>query len=169
MITCDAFRTQFAPGSDDAAVLEHLRSCDACLNFAVERDGDVLFRAIGGSDLVPPGGVDAFVDDVMRAVHIRSAESTMSSRGVTWPRKLALAASVAMAIAGSALMYERSHEPIILPAGPALVAHHVRKAITPKPIIESYDSQKATIVEMPTDREDVKVVMVLDDTLPADL
>ncbi|HSP36071.1 MAG TPA: hypothetical protein VLU46_17300, partial [Thermoanaerobaculia bacterium] len=85
MITCDAFRAQFTPGTADAALLEHLRSCDACLNFSVEHDGDVLFRSIGGQDLVPPGGVDAFVDDVMRAVQIRSAESAMSSRGVAWP------------------------------------------------------------------------------------
>ena len=169
MITCDAFRAQFTRGSEEAAILEHLRSCDACLNFAVERDGDVLFRAIGGEDLVPPGGVDAFVDDVMRAVHIRSAESTMSPRVVAWPRRLALAATVAAAVVGAGLVYEKSHAPMIVP-GPALVAvHHAPKTFEPKPVIENYDSKKATIVEMPTEREDVKVVMVLDDTIPADL
>lgn len=168
MMTCDVFRAQFTAGSNDPAVLEHLRSCDACLNFAVERDGDVLFRSIGGADLVPPGGVDAFVDDVMHSVHIRSAESSMSSRGVTWPRNLALAATVAATIAGAGLVYEKSHAPAVAP-GPAIAEHHVKKALTPKPVIESYDSQKATIVEMPTDREDVKVVMVLDDSIPADL
>ncbi len=166
MMTCDAFRACFAPGTDDPAALEHLRSCDGCLNFAVERDGDVLFRSIGGAALVPPGGVDAFVEDVMRSVHIRSAESTMSSRGVAWPRTLALAATVAAAIAGAGVVYERTHQPAA-PSGPALVAHKVQK--TTKPVIENYDSQKATIVEMPTDREDVKVVMVLDDSMPADL
>lgn len=169
MMTCDVFRAQFTPGTDDAAMLEHLRTCDACLNFAVERDGEVLFRSIGGADLVPPGGVDAFVEDVMRSVHIRSAESTMSSRGVTWPRKLALAATVAAAMVGAGLMYERSHAPIVIPAGPAIAARPLAKTTVPKPVIESYDSQKATIVEMPTDREDVKVVMVLDDSIPADL
>lgn len=169
MMTCDAFRAQFTPGSEDAAMLEHLRSCDACLNFAVEHDGDVLFRAIGGGDMVPPGGVDAFVDDVMRAVHIRSAESTMSSHGVAWPRRLAVAATIAAAIAGASVVYEKTQAPVIAPR--ALVAVHpvLKKTAEPKPIIESYDSSKATIVEMPTEREDVKVVMVLDDTLPADL
>lgn len=168
MITCDAFRDRFVPATDDAALLEHLRECDACLNFAAEHDGDVLFRALGG-DLVPPGGVDAFVDDVMRAVQIRSAESTISSRGVMWPRRVALAATVAMAMVGAGLMYEHSHAPIVLPPVAQVAPRPVLKGATPKPVIESYDSQKATIVEMPTDREDVKVVMVLDDSLPADL
>ncbi len=169
MITCDAFRDRFVPATDDAALLDHLRACDGCLNFAVEQDGDVLFRAIGGDDVVPPGGVDAFVDDVMRAVQIRSAESTVSSRGVMWPRKVALAATVAMAVVGAGLMYEHSHAPIVLPPVAQVPPRPVLKASVPKPVIESYDSQKATIVEMPTDREDVKVVMVLDDSLPADL
>lgn len=167
MITCDSFRTQFTPGTNDGALLEHLRSCDACLNFAAERDEDVLFRSIGGGDLVPPGGVDAFVDDVMRAVQIRSAESTMSSHGVAWPRKLAIAATIAAALAGAGVVYEKSHAPVVVPGPSVRVAHAI--ATTRKPVIESYDSQKATIVEMPTEREDVKVVMVLDDTIPADL
>jgi len=170
MITCDVFRAQFTPGTEDAALVEHLRSCDACLNHAVERDDDVLFRAIGGEDLVPPGGVDAFVDDVMRAVHIRSAESTVSSRVIAWPRKLAIAATITVAVVSAGLVYEKSQDRAIAPSSTQLVAvRHVQKTLTPKPIIESYDSQKATIVEMPTEREDVKVVMVLDDTLPADL
>lgn len=167
MMTCDAFRAQFAPGTEDATLLEHLRSCDACLNFAVEHDGDVLFRAIGGEDLVPPGGVDAFVDDVMHSLHIRSAESSMSPHVVAWPRRLAIAATFAAAIIGTGLVYRKSQEPMVI-TGPA-IAHHQIKVTAPKPVIESYDSQKATIVEMPSEREDVKVVMVLDDTLPADL
>jgi hypothetical protein len=163
MITCDAFRAQFTPATDDAALLDHLRSCDACLNFAAERDGDVLFRSLGG-DLVPPGGVDAFVDDVMRAVQIRSAESSVSSRGVRWPRKMAIAATVAAAITGAAMVYEHNRPPIVMPP----LAHHIVKS-APKPVIENYESQNATIVEVPTEGEDVKVVMVFDESLPADL
>ncbi len=168
MMTCDAFRAQFTPGSEDATVLEHLRSCDACLNFAVDHDGDVLFRAIGGEDLVPPGGVDAFVDDVMRSVHIRSAESSVSSHAIAWPRKLAMAATIAAAIAGASVVYEKNQTTAVAPPRVVDVVH-VKKALTTKPVIENYDSKKATIVEMPADQEDVKVVMVLDDTLPADL
>jgi hypothetical protein len=39
----------------------------------------------------------------------------------------------------------------------------------PKPVIENYESQNATIVEVPTEGEAVKVVMVFDESLPADL
>ncbi|HSP17613.1 MAG TPA: hypothetical protein VLV78_22905 [Thermoanaerobaculia bacterium] len=166
MISCETFRAQFAPGTPDVALLEHLRSCDACLNYAVENDGDVLFRAIGGGELVPPGGVDAFVDDVMRAVQIRSAESTVSSRGVMWPRKLALAATVAVAITGAAWI--REHNTIAVAPPPPPAVQRAAKVV-PKPVVENYESQKATIVEMPTDGENVKVVMVFDESLPADL
>jgi hypothetical protein len=166
MIICETLRTRFTPGTEDPAILEHLRSCDACLNFAVEQDGDVLFRAIGGGELVPPGGVDAFVDDVMRSVQIRSAESTMSSRGVVWPRKLALAATVAMAISGATWIHE--HNTIgYAPPPPPPIQRAAR--VVPKPVVENYESEKATIVEMPAEGENVKVVMVFDESLPADL
>jgi hypothetical protein len=166
MITCDVFRAQFSPATDDAVLLDHLRSCDACLTFAAEKDGDVLFRSLGGDELVPPGGVDAFVEDVMRAVHIRSAENSVSSRGVRWPRKVAIAATIAAAITGATMVYEYNRAPIVMPP----VAHHtIAIKSASKPIIETYDSQKATIVEVPTEGEDVKMVMVFDDSLPADL
>jgi hypothetical protein len=52
-------------GCEDAALLAHLRSCDACFAEAVEVDPDAMFRGIGGAEMIPPGGVDAFVGDVM--------------------------------------------------------------------------------------------------------
>ncbi|HEX9162677.1 MAG TPA: hypothetical protein VF980_13310 [Thermoanaerobaculia bacterium] len=169
MITCEAFREHFTPATEDAAVLEHIRSCDVCLNFAAEIDADVLFRAIGGSEMVPPGGVDAFVDDVMRAVRIRGTENSVATNVLNWPRKLALAATVALAIAGATFM--TAHRPA--PAAPqiAAVRHHVfpTSKAAARPVIENYDSERATIVEVPTAGEDVKVVMVFDESLPADL
>ncbi len=167
MISCETFRAQFAPGTEEPALLEHLRSCDGCLQFALDHDGDVLFRAIGGGEIAPPGGVDAFVDDVMRAVQIRSAESTVSSRGVTWPRKLALAASLAAAITGATWIHQR--QSIIATAPPPPPALQHAAAVSPRPVVENYESQNATIVEMPSERENVKVVMVFDESLPADL
>ena len=164
-MTCDSFRSQFVPASADTAMLEHIRSCDACLNFAVERDDDVLFRALGGADIVPPGGVDAFVDDVMREVRLRSTESTMSASIVTWPRKLAVAAALTVVVAGSSFIYEHRATP---PAGAAVI-HHQFKTVAARPVIQSYESQNATIVEVPSEGEDVAVVMVFDDSLPADL
>ncbi len=163
-MTCETFRAQFVPASGDAAMLEHIRSCDACLNFAVERDDDVMFRALGGDDLVPPGGIDAFVDDVMREVRLRGTESTVSRSAVTWRRKLAVAAALTVVIAGSSFMYQHRATPAI--GGP--VIHHQFKTAS-KPVIQSYDSQNATIVEVPSEGEDVTVVMVFDDSLPADL
>ena len=166
MMSCDAFRAQFAAGTDDAALLEHLRSCDACLNFACERDGDILFRALGGSEMVPPGGVDAFVGDVMREVRLRGTETTVSSPSSHWTRRLAIAATLTAAISGAGYMYEHNRTAVTIPA----VAHRELKVQpAPRPVIESYDSEKATIVEVPTEGEDVKVVMVFDDSLPADL
>ncbi|HEX8152758.1 MAG TPA: hypothetical protein VF698_06530, partial [Thermoanaerobaculia bacterium] len=70
MITCEQFRARFAPDTNEAALLEHLRSCDACLDDAARIDPDVMFRAIGGGELIPPGGIDAFAADVMREVRL---------------------------------------------------------------------------------------------------
>jgi len=79
MISCQTYRASLTAGTRDAALLEHLRTCDACLDFSVEVDPDNFFRSIGGSDLVPPGGVDAFVGDVMRAVQVRGKETSMAA------------------------------------------------------------------------------------------
>ncbi len=166
MISCELFRSRFTSGTNDAEVLEHLRACDHCLAFAAEGDPDVMFRALGGGDLVPPGGVDAFVGDVMREVHLRSTEKRMvSSRRFGWKR-LAAAAAVAATLVGT-LLYQRA--PVQTVAPPQ--QWHARAASIPtKPVIESYDSESATIVEVPTEgAEDVKVVMIFDEKLPADL
>jgi hypothetical protein len=42
--------------------------------------------------------------------------------------------------------------------------------LTTKPIVETYDSQNATIVEVPNENaSNVQVVMIFDEKLPADL
>ena len=166
MITCDTFRARFTPGTDDAQVLEHLRSCDSCLAFAVEADGDMLFRGLGG-EMVPPGGVDAFVGDVMREVHLRSTERQIVPQGrMSWAKRLAVAATIAVAVVGS-MYYPRQQN--LVPGPESVITSAAMNAVT-VPVIESYDSDTATIVEMPTEgAEDVKVVMIFDDELPADL
>ena len=35
MMTCHYFRANLQPGTTDAAMLEHLRHCDVCLDFAM--------------------------------------------------------------------------------------------------------------------------------------
>ena len=173
MTSCLEFRSLFHAGMNDPALLEHLRSCDACLDHAAHLDPDVMFRALGGDDLVPPGGVDAFVDDVMRAVHVRSKEDVVEShRVLSWPRRLAVAATIAASVVGGTLVYEHEQRPIATQVA-TLAVHHATASpakLTTKPSVETYSSTNATIVEVPTESAgDAKIVMVIDDNLPADL
>jgi hypothetical protein len=167
MISCETFRSRFQPSTEEALVLEHLRRCDGCLELAIQSDPDVMFRALGQTELVPPGGVDVFVDDVMREVRLRSTESGMEPRrrssGV---RGLAVAATLAAILTGATFFYQRQVMPVV--GGPILRA--IMAPTTTKPVVETYDSQNATIVEVPTEGEaDVRVVMIFDESLPADL
>ena len=181
MITCDRFRATFAPATEDAATLEHLRSCDACLDHAAAIDPDVLFRAIGG-ELVPPGGVEVFASDVMREVRLRATENTLAPRArvLSWPRRFAIAATIAAAFSGALLIVQR--ERAADPAVPQVATHRVVRPNVPaaapvsvaklvsRPGVERYDSDSATILEMPADEaSNVKIVMVFDENLPADL
>ena len=174
MISCDAFRKRFTADTEDALVLEHLRACDRCLDFAVQTDPDVMFRSLGGGEMIPPGGVDAFVTDVMQQVRVRAAESTVTARNVvSWPRRLAVAATLAAGITG-AMLYNQASNPTT-PTTPLAIARAVAPVTTQKfatkPVVETYESQSATIVEMPSEgaADDVKIVMIFDENLPADL
>ena len=174
MISCESFRSRFHAGTEDAALLEHLRSCDRCLDLAAHSDPDVMFRALGGSEMVPPGGVDAFVEGVMQQVRVRAAESTVSATPVvSWPRRMAMAAAVSVAVFGATLVYRTAEPPTgiaeraTMKATPATM---VSTNLTTKPIVETYESENATIVEMPAEESDaVKIVMIFDENLPADL
>lgn len=173
MISCATFRNTLTPGTTDAALLDHLRRCDACVDYAVGIDPDFFFRAIGGETLVPPGGVDAFVDDVMRQVNVRRKESAIAPQpATTWRQRFAIAAMLAAGISAATLVYRTD---VKSPSAPAarVAAVTPKKAVVPvalttKPIIDSYDSKNATIVEVPSDNN-VNVVMIFDDKLPADL
>ena len=172
MIHCDSFRSRFEVATEDPAVLEHLRSCDRCLDFAAHLDPDVMFRALGGVEMIPPGGVDAFVDGVMQQVRVRDAETTVASaRVIAWPRRLAMAAAVGVAVFGATLAY-RPSAPDVTPGAIARANFAARPAapLTTKPVVETYQSENATIIEMPTEgSDDVKIVMIFDENLPADL
>ena len=174
MISCDSFRTRFAADTEDALVLEHLRACDRCLDYAVQTDPDVMFRAIGGGEMVPPGGVDAFVTGVMQQVRVRAAESTVTARhAVSWPRRLAVAATLAAGITG-AMLYNQATAPapgVTKPVAAIAAKPAVLKTFATKPVVETYESESATIVEMPSEgaADDVKIVMIFDENLPADL
>jgi len=170
-MNCSEFRSAFAPATDDAAILEHVRSCDPCLDFAAHADPDILFRAIGGADMIPPGGVDAFVNDVMHAVHLRKAEDELAPRRAPlgWTRKLAVAATFAAGITGATLVWQHDRGPAQAPLNTQHATLSTRNFAT-KPVVETYSSNKATIVEMPAESgNSPQVVMILDENLPADL
>jgi hypothetical protein len=172
MMTCHYFRTNLQPGNADAALLEHLRHCDACLDYAMGIDPDLFFRSLGGDELVPPGGVDAFVGDVMSQVRVRNAETSLAPHhAVSAWQRWAIAATVAAGVTGATLAYRYEHQaPAPLPhvAQTLLSVHHSAPTAT-KSFVETYSSHNATIVEMPSDGSDTKVVMIFDDKLPADL
>ena len=175
MISCDSFRTRFHAATDDPALLEHIRSCDRCLDVAANVDPDVMFRALGGAEMVPPGGVDAFVDDVMRQVRVRGAETVVETpHALSWTRRLAVAATIAVTVTGATMVYRSQGVPATpqrIAAAPVQSKILTTKPPSTKAVIETYDSQNATIVELPTEEagDDVKIVMIFDESLPADL
>ena len=171
MMHCETFRARFAPATEDAQLLAHLRACDACLDVAASVDPDVMFRAIGG-DVVPPGGVELFVDEVMQQVRVREVESAAAHRGSSWPRRLAVAATLVAGISG-ALLFRNLETPVPYQPTAVAVARKVSPVtparLTTVPVVETYESELATIVEMPQETEDVQIVMIFDENLPADL
>lgn len=177
MISCDSFRARFEAGTEDGVLLDHLRSCDRCLDVAAHADPDVMFRALGsstfGSEMIPPGGIDAFVDGVMQQVRVRDAETAVAAaKVVSWPRRMALAAAIGVAVFGATVAYRvegpQANSPVARVAAAVTVPN---RTLTTKPVVETYDSQNATIVEVPTEAtdDDVKIVMIFDENLPADL
>ncbi len=172
MINCQTFRANLRPDESDPELLAHLRACDACLDHAVTVDPDNFFRLLGGEEMVPQGGVDAFAADVMAQIRLREAETSLEGRrALSWPRRLAIAAAMAAGVTGSVVAWHMEH---LGPATPMAHAAATTAALKPaahalatKPVIETYQSKNATIVEVPSDG--ANVVMIFDDKLPADL
>lgn len=173
MMTCSYFRANLQPGNADAALLDHLRHCDACLDFAMNVDPDLFFRSLGGEELVPPGGIDAFVGDVMSQVRVHDAEAALAPRhSVSAWQRWAIAATLAIGVTGATIAYRYEHQTprvaqTLMSVQAAAKAHPAPTAT--KSFVKTYSSHDATIVEMPNDGSDTKVVMIFDDKLPADL
>ena len=167
MISCQTFRATLQPGTRDAEVLEHLRRCDTCLDFAIGADPDNFFRLLGGDELVPPGGVDAFVGDVMAQVRSRQTESAAEPRYTfSNVRRLAIAATIAAAVTTGLVV--SNHQSV--PAPLRTQDSELRTALVTKPVVDTYESKNATIIEVPSEaKDDVQVVMIFDESLPADL
>jgi hypothetical protein len=169
MISCQTFRATVQRGSEDPSILEHLRTCDACLDHALAIDPDFFFRSIGGSEMTPPGGVDSFVNDVMAQVRSRQAETSVSAR-LPIANYFRAAAAVLFVIAASTGIYRVTRRDVVAVA-PAVVARvAVPRPTMTKAVVETYEAKNATIVEVPSgSAADARVVMIYDESLPADL
>lgn len=164
-MNCQTVMQAVREGLIGEEALSHLRSCPACLDLAVRIDPDILFRSLGGNELTPPGGVDFFAAEVMQQVDVRRKESQMSpgrlsSRPIQW----AVAAALGLVVTTASLV-QRPGAVIAPPAG----AQMAKASLVSRPVIESYESASATIVEVPSAESSVQIVMVFDDSLPVDL
>jgi len=165
---CEDFRRSVPESTRaTAAQLEHIRSCEACLLVAIESDGDYLFRSLGGEELTPSGGVENFAAEVMQAISLRTTERSVITSKALAPSWTRWAAAAALVVVGSGAFLFRS-EPVPAAAPVSSVSSRPSFALISHPVIESYESPDATIVELPSDSE-IQVVMVFDDTLPVDL
>lgn len=167
-MTCDLFRKQSSLDALGADALSHLRSCGACLDHTASLDPTMMFRLLGGEELVPPGGLDSFVDEVVQQVQVRRTAQKLARpsfsryyRGLAVAASLLVALGIAAFIPRTAPTADRAIATVAAPSSqPALV----------RPIVDSYDSVDATIVEVPSSNDsDLKIVMIFDETLPVDL
>jgi len=154
-----------------AEALAHLRACPDCLEQAAADDPMNLFRAIGGDDVTPPGGVDAFVGGVMNEVRLREAERRVETpfrrkRFVPW----SIAAALVLAFVSGIFLRPN---PAVAPMAPTATVASAPVPAEPQPIVpvvEKYAAADATIVEVPTQPDDdIRVVMIFDENLPVDL
>jgi len=173
MISCESFRASFQADDHRPESLEHLRRCDGCLRFAAEIDPDVLFRSIGGDDLVPPGGVDLFAAGVMKQIELRRKSSIMAHQRPNLVMRWAAAAVIVTGFAASSAIY-RGRSVVSTPSPQTSIRLSSPGSRPSDPVtrsvVESYESNSATIMEVPVNSDnDVKVVMIFDRSLPADL
>jgi anti-sigma factor RsiW len=165
---CADFIAMVRGGVDDAETRSHLRGCDACMAAGLEIDADLFFRALGGGELVPPGGIDAFAHEVMQQIHLRQSERELKASPRRIPFGLRWSAAAALLLGVGSIALWQGMSPMIHPVSPS-----VSTAVTAtmdRPTIESYDSAGATIVELAAETSsDFLIVMVFDESLPADL
>jgi hypothetical protein len=150
-----------------------MRACAACLNHAISVDPELMFRGLGG-EIEPDGGVDAFVEGVMHEIRFRKAERIVDARHRFAPaQRWAIAAAAVIAVVSGAMFWPRAGH-VAVPGTPASVVASAPAAlvvpVSSRPVVESYGSAGATIVEVPSEEtSDLKVVMIFDESLPADL
>jgi len=173
-MTCSEFRQAFRPGKRDAETLAHLRSCADCLEYAVTLDPECLFVSLGGGEVLPPDGVDEFVNGVMDEIRIREAEQRAATAQNS-PRRYwwSLAAAIVIAVFATVFAFRPAVTPdAVDPSETLAVSRSVElpAETTIVPVIENYDAANATIIEMPMQSDDdLRIVMIFDESLPVDL
>lgn len=164
-MNCQGAIQAIREGAIGEEALAHLRSCPACLDLAVGVDPDILFRSLGGKELTPPGGVDLFVAEVIQQVDVRRKESQMSPRRLSSrPAQWAVAAALGLVVTTASLVQRPGA--VMAPQAGVQVA---TVPLVSRPVIENYESDSATIVEVSSAETSVQIVMVFDDSLPVDL
>ncbi|MBW3670147.1 MAG: hypothetical protein KY432_00585 [Acidobacteria bacterium] len=177
-MNCNEFRISLETGQDSPEAREHQRECASCLELAICREPSTMFSTLGGSDLLPPEGLDAFVSGVMTEVRLRETEKTLGTKDhpvkVAWWWAAAAAVFV-MFTTWLGVQSQLSPEPV-LHNNPASVVESTPRSepLNPPsvtlPVIDHYDKAAATIVELPSDSiDDLKIVMIFDESLPQDL
>lgn len=177
-MNCNEFRISLDAGHDTPETREHQRECATCLELAISREPSTMFSTLGGNDLLPPEGLDAFVSGVMNEVRLRETEKTLEKKD--HPMKVAwwwaAAAAVFIMFTTWLAIQPQSTPDSLLQSSPAAVVEStpmVEPLGAPSltlPVIDHYDKAAATIVELPSDSvDDLKIVMIFDESLPQDL
>lgn len=168
-MTCPAFRQELRSGELSAEALAHMRACASCLETAVASNPDNLFRSLGGGEILPHDGVDSFVAGVVHEVHLRTTERSMERRSRFTPAARWAAAAALTIVVGGITWTTQDREPVISGRS-ALRAPTPISQPANLQIIESYEEAGAMLVELPAQEgDDIRVVMIFDETLPVDL
>lgn len=177
-MNCNEFRINLEAGHDSAEMREHQRECASCLEVAICREPSTMFSTLGGNDLLPPEGLDAFVSGVMSEVRLRETEKSLETMDhpvkVAWWWAAAAAVFI-MFTTWLGVQSQLSPEPNLHNKPAAVVeSTPISEPLSPPsltlPVIDHYDKAAATIVELPSDSvNDLKIVMIFDESLPQDL
>ncbi|MDX1583053.1 MAG: hypothetical protein R3338_05560 [Thermoanaerobaculia bacterium] len=176
---CEDLRTMLRSGQESPELQEHLRACAECLELAVSIEPASMFATLGGEEVVPPGGVDLFVSDVMNEIRLRETEKSLDAGDhpvrVAWWWSAAAAIFILLTTWLAVQSYDRPD--VTSPNAPAAVAEdrtisepeRVEPSVT-RPVIDDYERAEAMIVELPSEStDDLKIVMIFDENLPQDL
>lgn len=173
---CDLVRSSIDQGDENPELRDHLRHCADCLEWAIASEPTNLFLPLGAGDRIPEGGIDLFVSEVLSEVRLRETERVLEPaehplRTAWW---WSAAAAVFILVATWATLQPKNVQPPVhspVAAVESVPADEVDAEIAvSRPVVDDYEESAAMIVELPTSSSDeLKIVMIFDETLPQDL